>query len=266
MSKKKQESPLWQLDVPGAFSPSFLFGTMHVRDERAYGWFDRVEACMERCECLALEIDLQQMPDPESLHAFQLPDGMSLRELIGEKAFSRGRSRLQKVLDIDLLPFQHMRPLLAVQAIDSQILKGDRPLALDEALFQLALEKEIPVLGLESVQSQIELMKRIPLDHQARQLKRILRSLASHRKSLSRFADWYAEGRIHQIYKVARRGAGPSRRAMIYERNEHMTQKLMELMADRAVFAAVGVGHLPGKEGMLRKLKSRGVKLEPLGK
>jgi len=239
---------------------------MHVRDERAYGWFERVEACMEQCECLALEIDLQQMPDPESLQAFQLPDGLTLVDLIGEKAFSRGRSRLRKVLGVDLLPFQHMRPLLAVQAIDSQILKGDRPQALDEALFHLARQKEMPVLGLESVQSQIELMKRIPLDHQALQLKKILRSLASHRKSLSRFADWYAAGRIRQIYQVARRGAGPSRRAMIYERNQHMTQKLLELLSERIVFAAVGVGHLPGKEGMLRKLKRKGVKLQPLGK
>lgn len=255
---------MWQLNLPGSTQPSYLFGTMHVRDERAYGWFELVKSRLLSCDALFLEVDLSAPPSPEMMMAVQLPPGVNLRQLLGEPTYLKAERLLLKAFQLDIKQYLFTLPMILIQGIDATILKGDRPFPLDEGLFRLALQHGKQIGGLETTQSQVDLLKRIPLDYQVRQLKRVLRSISAHRKSLSRLAGLYEEGRIQQIYRVARKGAGPMRRAMIYQRNHAMTDRLMELMEAQSIFAAVGMGHLPGKEGMLRLLKHRGVQLAPV--
>ncbi len=235
---------------------------MHVRDQRAFQWFEMATQALGQCDCLALEIELGASPPPDWSRQFRLPPGGNLENLLGPKAFEKGSRILKKAFDVTLSDYQHSLPMLVVQAIDAEILKGDHPVALDEALFRTALQEGKTVIGLETMESQIQLLQRIPIAYQVRQLKKIIRSVSNHRRSLSRYAQLYEAGRINQIYKAARSGAGSMRRELIDIRNQRMVAALLEQMRSRSVFAAVGAGHLPGKAGMLRLLKQAGCNIQ----
>ncbi len=51
---------------------------------------------------------------------------------------------------------------------------------------------------------------------------------------------------------------------MLYERNEIMARRFVEIASERSLFCAVGAGHLAGEKGMLRQLKKQGFKTTPV--
>ena len=59
-SKKKKSELLWQIDKPGLPGTSYLFGTMHVRDLRAFDYKDLVCEKILCCDAFATEINLNQ--------------------------------------------------------------------------------------------------------------------------------------------------------------------------------------------------------------
>jgi uncharacterized protein YbaP (TraB family) len=54
------------------------------------------------------------------------------------------------------------------------------------------------------------------------------------------------------------------RSALIYRRNQHMARAFADIAREKPLFCAVGAGHLPGGKGMLRLLKQRGFRIEPI--
>lgn len=54
-------SLLWQISGNGLASPSFLFGSAHVKDNRAFQFSDSVMLALEACDLFALEIHPDSM-------------------------------------------------------------------------------------------------------------------------------------------------------------------------------------------------------------
>lgn len=76
--------------------------------------------------------------------------------------------------------------------------------------------------------------------------------------------EYYKNGQITKLYKASKKSMGELRGLMIYERNEKMTQVLIDLMNEGSTFCSVGAAHLGGGKGMLRLLKNNGYKVKPI--
>ena len=80
--KKTKNTLLWKITAPENYSDgippvSYLFGTMHVRDERAFGWLELALSRMELCEVFATEFDFSEI-DPIAMEAaMRLPMGIT---------------------------------------------------------------------------------------------------------------------------------------------------------------------------------------------
>ena len=79
----------------------------------------------------------------------------------------------------------------------------------------------------------------------------------------------YNEGNIQEMGKyVQGEGAFEDEdfeNEILTKRNFKMTDTLEMLIQDQSVFCAVGVAHLPGKDGMIEILKSKGFQVRPVG-
>ncbi len=263
--RDSKKTLLWQFEKEEAPGPSYLFGTMHVQDQRAFTFKEQAYQKIEACEMMALEFDLGEVPVGANPALIQLPKGLTLDQLIPEKKFAKIRKMFLKTAGVDILPLRRFSPMVVSNMINETILSRDMPMSLDEHLWQYAKAAGKPVTGIETYQEQLEILQRIPLEYQVQALIWMGQNISRHRRQLRRMAEIYESGDIFQLYRSAKRSASGLRQLLLYRRNEIMAERIAGLASQQAVFCAIGAGHLAGGKGVLRLLKQRGFRLKPLG-
>lgn len=260
----KKQTLFWQLDGEELPGSSFIFGTMHVRDRRAFRLLEPVVDRLEGVDALATEFNLQEVDVHLNPAHLLLPDGRTLDQLIGEKKYDKLRRIIRKAVGIDIHPLRRHQPILIANLIDERILARDMPHALDQHLFLLAQQRGKRLLGIETYLEQLEILQRIPLSVQLNGLLSLGRHIKNHRRRLLRMTELYEQQNIRQLYQSARRGAQGLRQLMLYERNAVMAERIGPIVREQTAVIAIGAGHLAGAKGVLRLLKHRGFKLTPL--
>jgi len=237
---------------------------MHVNSEEAYTPVTMAKLYMEQCANYAGEMDLN---DPELDHigeVFINDDEKRLVDFIGEKKYNKYKKIVSKAYKINLDQINHYRPMVISNMISESILTKSYDLALDHFLWQYAQSLGLTMKGLESAADQFMIMKKIPIDIQLKSLSSCTKDVFKFRKQVLRLSELYKHGELTKLYKTSKKSMGKLRKLMIYDRNEYMTNKLIQISEDGATFCAVGAAHLSGGKGMLRKLKLAGFKVTPI--
>jgi uncharacterized protein len=256
--KNKKKTLLWKIegeDLPG---PSYVFGTMHVRDRRAFQNREQIYTRIDACDAFAIEFHLEEIAagiDPQFL---SLPDGATLDRLIPARKYDKIRRIFQKSAGLDIHPLRRMKPILLTNLIDNRIFSDDMALALDEHLWQYAGRQGKLRLGVETYEEQLAILANIPIQTQIDGLLWMAGNLGRHRKALLRMAELYESGDPVRIFKAAKRGAREFRKLLLYNRNAIMAERIAEMARQQTTFFAIGAGHLGGKKGVLRLLKREG--------
>lgn len=256
---------LWKLTPPGGGAPSYLFGTMHVRDVRAFSLLKQVYRCIDACDALALEFDLGEVTAQMDPALLQLPEGQSLDQLIPEKKWQKLRAFLRKAAGVDLVAFRRMLPLMTVNVINEWMMGRERPVALDEQLWRYAKSQSKAILGIETYEEQIKILRSIPLEQQIQSLLWLGRNIRSHRRHLKKMTALYQAGDIYRLHRAAKRSASGMRHLLLYRRNAIMAERILAFIQEQTVCCAIGAGHLAGGKGVLRLLKHKGVGVEHVG-
>lgn len=258
----KKKTLLWSFEWEGELS--YLFGTMHVRDQKAFGFLEQVYEKIDACAAFATEFNLDEMNQQATADLMDLPEGITLESLFSPKKYKKINKVLQKATGLHLGFFQNSLPFMVTSLISESVLSKDMPYSLDESLWRYARDKEKLLFGLETYSQQIKIVKQIPLEHQVRALSGIGRNFKKFRKQLLQMTEVYAEADIHRLYKDARKNAQGMRKILLYDRNQTMTDRLLEITSEHRICCAVGAGHLAGKKGILKLLKNAGCKVRPV--
>ena len=255
---------LWQLEHPDFSETSFLFGTMHVQDIRAFGKWELVKAKILECDAFAVEFDLEDKGQAASYTSTQIPEGQQLVDLIPEKKYKKLRRTLLKATGFDLDRAQHTLPFLLIGIVSSFILRKDIPTSLDEQLWAFAKSESKELLGIETLEEQLSVLAKIPLENQVEMLLSLGKNIGRTRKELIHLTELYQKEELQLLNKAVRKQAGGLRKIMIYRRNEIMAERIYEQASSKKIFVAIGAGHLGGGKGVLRLLKQKGMKLRPV--
>lgn len=262
-SNPKKNSLLWQISHPNLAAPSHLFGTMHVRDTRAFSFFETAKTALESCEIFAAEFDLDQVDHTLISDITRLPDGKRMVDFLTPSIWEKTEKLLVR-LNLPGPDFwENRHPMLLLSAISEAFLKAESPVSLDDALFEHAKLVGKSLTGLETFEEQLAIFKKIPLDEQFKNLASTVKNWGRFKKSLARTIGFYERGNLRELYKSAKRSSHGLRSLLIYERNEQMAIRFAELAFEKPTFAAVGAAHLDGKKGMLRLLKWSGFEVKP---
>lgn len=262
--KEKRQSLLWEIagaDLPGR---SYLFGTMHVRDRRAFRLLSPVQECILSCEAFATEFHLEEATAQPDLHLLHLPPGQTLDQLVPPRRYVKLRRILHRATGLDLDRLRDKQPIIIANMVDEAMLMRDMPFALDEMLWLFARRHDKLLLGIETYQEQISVVQQISLQEQLKGLLTMSRHISRHRRHLLHMTDLYEEGNIQQLYQSARRGAQGLRKLMLYNRNVRMADRIAASAREQTTLFAIGAGHLAGGKGVLRLLKQRKLHLRPL--
>lgn len=255
---------LWKLTPPESGFVSYLFGTMHIRDQRAFSGLDVVYACIDECQVFALEIDLNEKSGLDEDALLRLPGHSTLHDHLTPNAFIRLRKIFLKAFGIDIALLSRYSPLALTDILTAQVLSEDNLLFLDAHLWGYAETRGKKTIGIETAGEQSSLLERISMDVQVKMLREIGKNARSFKSLIHRMAEVYQRGDLKNLYRLSRRSAGTLRKQMLFDRNEIMANRLVELLPGQSVFCAIGAGHLWGGKGVLRLLKRRGIRADPV--
>lgn len=260
---KKEKTLLWKIKGEN-IKTSYLFGTMHVRDARAFGGLDFLEKCINRCDVFAAEYNLEEGDAQKLQIATQLPEGITLASLLKPKRYIKLKNILAAETGYDIAMFNNSSPLLLQNVLAESQLEKEQDEPLDAALFTIAQRGGKKLAGLETFDGQMKVFERLDLKAQAKGLKDLVDNFKKYRKELKKMVELYVQGDIYKLYQKTKKTTKGLRKVLLYDRNLSMTKEFLHLAENQKLFAAVGAGHLAGKKGVLSLLKKEGFKVKPI--
>lgn len=264
MPSSTKQSLLWRIEGEGLPGVSYLFGTMHVRDQRVFRSLASVYAAIATCTAFAAEFALDSASEVSMPALLRLPDGVALDQLLPAKKWTKLQKMLQKTVGIQLSAFNHFKPLLISNLIEEKLLTSDMPYSLDEHLWRYASSLDKEMKGIETLAAQIEILQQLPLEQQLQGLLGTMRNFSRYRQHLLKMANWYEQGDIIKLYQATKRGTRDARRLLLYDRNVLMANRIAIMAKTQTTFCAVGAAHLAGQKGILYLLKRQGLRVQPI--
>ena len=261
--KKKQKTLIWRFYTEGSSQINYLLGTMHVTDNQAFTFEEKMKKRILDCAFFATEFNLDDADLNVAHAAMLLPNGQTLSQILPKKLYEKAKVFLKKRLNDGISNYEYFKPIIFSKLITESILSDDRLLPLDDVLFQFAKENGRILRGVETFYEQINILNAMPIEGQIKSLKDMMAGFPKVRRELLKTAEWYAEADLKHLYKAARGSMKGSRKLMIFDRNILMSNRLADMAAENTVCAAIGAGHFWGEKGVLNCLRKKGFIVEP---
>ena len=138
----------------------------------------------------------------------------------------------------------------------------------DEALAKTARDKGVKVIGLETVEEQVDVIAAMKPSLSATVLNATVKNPNLDDDVYVTMLKLYSESRPAEILAIVdvMQGLTDAERAaereftdaLLVNRNEVMAERAAPLLRDGGAFIAVGALHLPGKDGLIERLRAAG--------
>ncbi len=247
----------------------YLLGSIHFEIEHAPRFTDEIEAAYTRSDELVVEVDVS---DPTGLEAGaglaergRLEPPTQLADVLSPPVLER----LERYLDERGLSFslvEGMKPwyvtsLLVVMEL--QHAGYDAAYGVDRQFIDRSSGK--PIVALETVAEQWDLLDRLPLRTQESMLRDALNQSPHFDRATDQLIEAWRQGDERALQELVFRPLAEKADfesfydAIFFRRNEVMTRRLAELMRDgKTRFAVLGAGHMLGSRGIPSLLCGRG--------
>ncbi len=264
MKKRKKDTLLWKMTHSDTGTVSYVFGSIHLRDERVYFRIDEVKALINKCDVFIAEYPLDDAGSGDVMSALQLPEGKHINSYLPEKKYVKLRKYLYKSFNIDLDRIGFFRPMVIENMITESIFKNDYEFPMDIVLWNYAKNLGKETLGAETTESQVRIMKRFSIKKQLKSLMEIGRNTKRYRKKIKKLISLYCDQNIKELHRKTLKSLGKMKDVLVHKRNIDIVETFAEHSVNSSVFLAVGAGHLLGKKGIIKLLKEKGYKVKPI--
>jgi uncharacterized protein YbaP (TraB family) len=244
-------------------SPCYLFGTIHSADGRVLALPPEVAAAFDSSETFVLET----IPDAQAIiHAMVTmvyTDGRTLASVVGEELYAE-TVKAMAALGMAEEAFKDFKPWAVVTLLS--VPPGGDEEFLDLYLYRSAVAQGKEVFGLESIDEQLEVFEELTTDEQVSLLRETLATRADLPEVFERLVLAYLARDLSELLRLsdeylAGGDAALAERfhtAAIEVRNRRMAERMQPYLEAGGCFVAVGALHLPGKGGVLERLKGAG--------
>lgn len=279
MSRRRRGALLFRVSGNGLRKPSYIFGTHHMADTSMLRRVPGFREAFCGAEAVVGELLLDDMAgmNSEIMRHTSMPEGMSYENMLGADDYALLDRTLREYLGAGVEAFRNVHPAwlstrltgAAYSRIAEDCDERQRP-SIDEYAQVTGRELGKSVYGLETVGDQIEaLFYSEPVEKKAQSLVASLKNTGHMERSLKDLNRYYRRGRLDRLHGMAFDNPGdPSPLSEEYSfalnggRNEKWAAKLPAMMETESCFVAVGALHLPGKEGILARLRGMGYTVE----
>lgn len=276
-SKKFATPLLYEVTKKGSENKIYLFGSIHVADDRVYPMQDKIIEAYKNSDYLAVEFDLikyekdlQEQIDTMTLLAYS--DGTTIKEHMYEDSYNLMVNYLKENKMYNSL-YDYYKPALFyslisnVQAIKSEL---DAEKGIDMYFLEKAKKDKKEIIELESAMYQYNMLASFPDEMYDYMIKYSILNdeyMVESTKKLyeawlvgnvddiimySMGEDEYVEQGTYDEYKNVDSLMEDYNEKLIYVRNREMTEKIDDYFKDdKDIFLVVGIGHIVGEDGIV---------------
>ncbi len=266
--------PMWIIEDED--SKIYITGTVHLLKDGQHWRSEKLDAAFAEAHELWLEV--AEIGDAEALRAIMDQmivnhgehDGPSLSSMLSEKenlllAEARARAGIP---DDAAEIMEHQQPWVTILALGRDSFFNDgykEENGIDNALARMAQERNMPVRGMEDIETQLDLMLDLTVEEQLAELRADLLMAPALRQRMERVADLAFGGWVRGETNAAEALILFNRFSLSYdaiftERNIAWASVVEDMLAGSGVaFIAVGAGHLVGPDSLQKQLEQRGI-------
>ena len=262
-----RSSLLWEIFGKGLKHSSYLYGTIHSFDSRAFGFAKIAESRISLCDAFGMEINMENMQGANifgMMKYLTMRGDTTLKMLITDAQYKKLDKYFRDSMGIALGTFNKMKPLFISGLLESKEMSQDSANFLDEYLMKKAEDKDKEIIGIETIEEQVKALDLIPLKEQAAMLMDMVDPDSSKKEQIEiDLVDIYALGNLDSIYSYYKKQdlSNTFNVALITDRNHRMADRIDSIMHQKRLFTAIGAMHLPGEEGVINLLRKKGYRV-----
>ncbi|MFL5727936.1 MAG: TraB/GumN family protein, partial [Cytophagaceae bacterium] len=259
-------SLLWKISGKGLRKPSYVYGTIHIRDNRAFQLGTSVMPSFDSCSSFAGEIVLDPSSQAKVMGLIFMKGDTTLDMLLTKQDYKFVKDYAEKRLGVIASMVDKIKPMFTSSMINELDIKQDNAITLDEYFQKLAAEKNMNVVGIETMEEQVAAIDKIPLKQQAKLLVSGMKDQKSDAGMIEKMIRLYSAQNLDSLAILVNEydTTDAFNSALILERNKIMASRIGHMIEKGPVFIGIGAAHLPGKNGVIELLKSQGFDVVPV--
>ena len=275
-----QAQLLWKVSGNGLQEPSYIFGTYHLSSPGIKDSIAALPQVQQDVRQVYGELVMADMMKPEFLMQMQqqmmLPADTTLRSLFTPEEFEVVARTVTEYLKADIALLDRMKPAALFQQLTVLFYMKHTPgynpqEQLDASFQQEAAKAGKKVGGLETAQSQVDILFNKPLRRQAEDLYCFVSDPDKAERQAKELIAAYAAQDLDKMLRLMEEKEGTScdptpeeMAQLLYDRNQAWAKQMPAIMQRASTLFVVGAGHLPGDKGVLSLLKSQGYDVKPM--
>ncbi len=261
---------LWKVEKPG-LKPSHVFGTMHVGDAEVTTLAAPVEKAFTGARVLLTELRMDYATMAAVMRNMYFSDERTLLSILGKELFEQVVVRLAEI-GISRKAAKKMRPWAVMSVLGVSQMGGGGASVLDDQLYTNAMRQGKQVEGLETAEEQLSVFENLPVQAKIDMVRSVIEDRERIIREFSKLREAYLARDLNYLLEMAKQEAAGEyghfmqafNREGVIERNRRMTDRMQKHINGGAAFVAVGALHLPGEQGILRRLEQRGYHVTPV--
>lgn len=267
---------MWEVKAREGGGKLYLLGSIHVGKDDLYPLKPVITNAFESSDVLAVECDAMaalQRPDYMDLMAkLMYTDGTTVKDHIPADLYEKTDAFL-KEKGLSLKLFSMFKPVVISDSILDLAMEewgysSDK--GIDNYFIDLAREKGMELVEIESVDFQFDLLAGFSDEIQALDLEQTLNEIDSYGQTLDSMFSYWENGDVEHFEELIFEDDGSLtpeeeelykayEKQMYDDRNLHMADKAEEyLKTGKTTFFVVGSAHMVGETGIVNLLRERG--------
>jgi hypothetical protein len=282
-----QNPLLWRIEGP---VPSYLYGTIHIPDQRVLAIPDVVKKALAVSDAVYTEIPFDSNSLQTAAGAGQLPESQDLRKVVGDAVFERflkvfagglGNSFPPAAVQLLTPVLSRMTPFAAAEQLElieyvPDLLAGQLPL--DLKLYNDAVQAGKETGGIETLEEQTSILNSVSMEDQTKLLVAALDEIEhpkpGEENPIHRLVNLYLAGDLVPLAAELNK-EDPEEQILgkqfqtrlLDDRNVRMADRIAAKCSTnktRSYFFAVGAAHYAGETGIVNQLMKKGLKVTRL--
>lgn len=256
---------LWKVEGNGLQSPSYLFGTMHVDDIRAFKFSDAVMPAIKSCEVFALEIHMDSTYIAVNNKIIKDNPKDTFKSVLNNQEYQLLVERFKEINGYSFEESKLKDPNIILNLLyPDEDKQTDKSTFVDMYLLSQAKTMQKEITGLEAIETQINHFESLSKkEKRAYILDKIESPIVEMDSMKNVLTELYYEGNIFKIerYMIEELNGFDDE---IIERNKIMASNIDKIIKKQSLFSAIGTAHLPGEFGVIKLLQQKGYTLTPV--
>lgn len=251
----------------------YLGGTCHILREKDFPLPTVFDQAYQAADTLVFEIDPNQMQSPafsaQLMAASRYQDGRSLKDVLNTATYG-ALAKQASDSGIPMVVLDPIKPGMVVTMLTMQelIKIGVTREGVDLHYAKKANQDQKPIASLESIEFQINLLTSLGEGMENELVTYSLQDLAQLETLFEQLISAWRKGdtdAIHTLFVEGMHEYPSVYDAMLKSRNHNWLTQIETMLTNQPIeFVLVGVGHIPGPDGLLQLLEDAGYSVEQL--